>query len=125
MQCRYEPGQVWRYKNAVREDSRAIVGAVEDVPGTGVVVSICITNVYLPHWETGEPILNAISHAPMAVEAMDMSVTTQEGAGEPIPGFAEARAEWRELAAKNEAGAFTIPIADVVRYIADAVAKGK
>jgi hypothetical protein len=125
MDCRYQPGQVWSYKNAPREDSRAIVGAVENVPGTGVVVSVSISNVYLPHWETGESTLNAISHAPVTVDAMDASVIAQTGTGEPIAGFAEARAEWRELAAKNEAGAFTIPIAEVATYIGEAVAKGR
>jgi hypothetical protein len=54
MERHYHLGQIWRYENAVREDSRAIVGQVEDVPGTATVVSICITNVYLPHWQTGE-----------------------------------------------------------------------
>jgi hypothetical protein len=124
MDCRYQPGQVWSYKKAAREDSCAIVGVVEDVPGTGVVVSISITNVYLPHWETGEPALNAISHVPMTVEAMDASAVAQTGTCEPIPGFAEARAEWRDMVAKKEAGAFTIPIAEVAKYIAEAVAKG-
>jgi hypothetical protein len=87
MESRYHPGQVWCYKNAVREDSRAIVGQVEDLPGTGTVVSICVTSVYLPHAQTGEPTLNAISHAPMTPEAMDISVIEQTGTSEPIPEF--------------------------------------
>jgi hypothetical protein len=77
MERRYHPREVWRYENAVREDSRAIVGQVEHIPGTGTVVSICITNVYLPHWQTGELTLNAISHAPMTPDAMDISVIEQ------------------------------------------------
>jgi hypothetical protein len=125
MERRYHPGQVWRYKNAVREDSRAIVGQVEDLPGTGTVVSICVTNVYLPHAQTGEPTLNAISHAPMTSDAMDVSVIEQTGASEPIPEFTDARAEWRALIAKEKAGVFIIPVADVVKYIGEAIAKGK
>jgi hypothetical protein len=119
MEPRYHPGQVWRYKNAVREDSRAIVGQVEDLPGSGTVVSICVTNVYLPHVQTGEPTLNAISRAPMMPGAMDISVTEQTGTGEPIPEFADARAEWRALIAKK----FIIPVADVVKYLAEAMTK--
>jgi hypothetical protein len=124
MDSRYRPGQVWSYKEAAHPDSRAIVGAVEDVPGTGPVVSICVTNVYLPDWETGRPKLNAISHAPLTPEAMDASGLEQTGTGEPIPGFAESRAEWRQMIADNEAGAFIIPVADVVKYIGEAIAKG-
>jgi hypothetical protein len=121
MERRYHPGQVWRYKNAVREDSRAIVGQVEDMPA-GTVVSICVTNVYLPDRRTGEPTLNAISHAPMTPEAMDISVIEQTGMSEPIPEFADARAEWRAI---EQAGVFTVPVADVVKYIGEAIAKGK
>jgi hypothetical protein len=121
MERRYHPGQVWRYKNAVREDSRAIVGQVEGMPA-GTVVSICVTNVYLPDAQTGEPTLNAISHAPMTPEAMDISVIEQTGTSEPIPEFTDARAEWR---ANEQGGVFIIPIAEVVKYIGEAIAKGK
>jgi len=119
----YKPGQVWRYKNAVREDSRAIVGQVENVPGAGTVVSICVTNVYLPHWQTGEPTLRVISHAPMTPEAMDVSVIEQTGSQEPIPEFTGARAEWRAMIGQG-AGVFSIPVADVVKYMGEALAKG-
>lgn len=121
MERRYHPGQVWRYKNAMREDSRAIVGQVEEMPAA-TVVSICVTNVYLPDPQTGEPTLNAISHAPMAPEAMDISVIEQTGTGEPIPEFADAHAEWH---AHEGAGVFIIPIAEVVKCIGEAIAKGK
>ena len=122
---RYQPGQVWSYKDAPRPDSRAIVGKVENIAGTGWVVSVCVTNVYLPNWQTREPELNAISHAPMTAEAMDSSVVAQTGTGEPIDGFAESYSEWRALFGKNEAGVFIITVADVVKFIGEAIAKGQ
>jgi hypothetical protein len=40
---RYQRGQVWSYKDAPRPDSRAIVGKVENIAGTGWVVSVYVT----------------------------------------------------------------------------------
>jgi len=54
---------------------------------------------------------------------MDISVTDQTGMGEPIPEFADARAEWHALIQQKGAGAFIIPVADVVKYIGEAVVK--
>jgi hypothetical protein len=34
------------------------------------------------------------------------------------------RGEWRTLSDKGEAGVFTIPVADVVKFIGEAIAKG-
>jgi hypothetical protein len=124
-ECRYQPGQIWSYKDAPRSDSRAIVGRVENIAGTGWVVSVCVTNVYLPNWQTRERELNAISHAPMTAEAMDISVIEQTGTGEPIDGFVEGYGEWRSLLDKGEAGVFTITVVDVVKFIGEAVAKGR
>jgi len=58
----------------------------------------------------------------MTPEAMDISVIEQTGTSKPIPEFTDARAEWR---ANEEAGVFIIPIAEVVKYIGEAIAKGK
>ena len=74
MTTRYQSGQAWRYKDAAHPDSRAIVGAVEDIPSIGPVVSMSITFIWLPNWETGAPALKAISHAPVTAAAMDGSV---------------------------------------------------
>jgi hypothetical protein len=123
--CRYRPGQVWTYKDAPRPDSRAIVGKVENIAGAGWVVSVCLTNVYLPNWQTHEPELNAISHAPMTAEAMDNSVIAQSGTGEPIEAFAEGYGEWRSFFDKHEAGVFSITVAEVVKFIGEAVVKGR
>jgi hypothetical protein len=58
----------------------------------------------------------------MTPEAMDISVIEQTGTSEPIPEFTDARAEWR---ANEQGGVFIIPIAEVVKYIGEAIAKGK
>jgi hypothetical protein len=60
----------------------------------------------------------------MTPAAMGASVITQDGTGTPITDFAEVYQEWCTLSDKGEAGVFTIPVADVVKFIGEAIAKG-
>jgi hypothetical protein len=120
----YHEGQVWTFNAAPLPESRVIIGKVENIQGSGWVVSVCFTNVYIED-QAGNYRLSNIAHAPMSSEALESSVIEQTGTSEPVDGFDEARREWRELLATGEAGIFAVGAGEVVRLISDAIAKGQ
>jgi hypothetical protein len=123
--CRYEAGQVWTFRDAPLPQSRVVIGRLDHGARDGWIVSVSITNVYVPDTANGGRYLTDISHAPMTVQALDASVIAQDGEGASVHDFEDGYGEWRAAFDKGEAGVFTIGAADIVSVITEAVAKGK
>ncbi len=114
----FASGQIWTYKDAVPATSRVIIGRIDIFPGDRTVISVSITDAPIP--TTTEP-LQTISHLPFDEGALRQSVEKQVGVAMVPSEFAEGYQLWREEYDRGDAGTFTIPVAEAVEYIKQAV----
>ena len=113
----FAPGQVWRYATrAGEEHSRVHILRVETFPKIGDVVHIAITNVF--------DAANTISHVPVSAEALERSGLSFEARSGSPPDWEEGYAIWREEFDAGNAGVFSIPVAEIVDVMEQALRHG-
>jgi len=106
----YASGQVWAYRTRPGEEgSRLRIHSVETPPGSGEpVFHLSLSGLGV-----------SLGHLPVGRETLDASVTALADAGDAdFPDPSEGIETWR----RDEGGVFTIPLADIVQALADAVA---
>ena len=115
-------GQVWTYETRPEEpDSRAVIGRIEKNMGAnGVVVHVRLEKVRVknPHVEGGST--TVISHIPITQDALRKSLRSFEGRAK-VPDLSEGYATWRKEYDSGSGGVFTTSLADVVRFIENAI----
>ena len=121
MGCQFEQGQVWIYKTREGDDdSRAIVQQVDESTPLGPVVHFCLTNLKgLAVDGSGQP--GDIGFLPQKLEVALQSVTTLESTTTNLPhsaDFAEGYSEWLQAMHGGEAGAWDLPLKEVVVTVA-------
>lgn len=121
MKSPFEPGQVWTYKvRAGDEASRAIVLQVDEATPVGAVVHFCLTKLRgLAVSGSGDP--GDIGFLPLKLAIATQCVIALESHVTELPhaeDFAEAYAEWLPALHDGEAGAWEIPLAEVVSTVA-------
>jgi hypothetical protein len=95
MRKHYEVGQSWSYETLPGfEDSRIVIGAIENVPEFGEIICIRLTNAPLPLPGGSAPDKADIPFIPFARDAIDQSVKKMEGMVETDPGFADLHKGW-------------------------------
>ena len=73
---KYEPGQVWRYKNRPGEDaSRVIVGKIEHHGVAGNLVHVQVIDVAMKVPASPDGVARILHHSPFTEAAIDQSVT--------------------------------------------------
>lgn len=115
--ARYEPGQVWRYHTRPgEEDSRAVVGLVEEADGVGRVVHIKLTGVAIKSAAAQNGLVRDVSHVPMRERALSASVTSLESEDGNLDGFREGYEAWLRQP-KQGRGGFSQTLSEVVALI--------
>ena len=112
----YAEGQVWEYRaRAGEEGSLVRIQRIEDrpAPAPGPVYHVAIVGVRLggPGGQTDLP------HLPVSRRTLDASVTRLSGRAASFPNSDEGMAEWRRAAG----GVFTLPLAEIVAIVDQAV----
>jgi len=100
------------------EESTLTIVGIDKMPVKGevqVVVHIAVTG--LPARSSGDIPNGIIGHAPMALEALQGSVTELVGSTHELPPFEEGYAEWE----KARAGWWTVSVAEVVELVRQAI----
>ncbi len=102
---KYQPGQVWAFKDSESEpDARVTVLRVDHIDTQGTVVHISVSGINLPNGGT------VIGHMPFTEAALNQSVTTLLRSDAPLPDFKAGYEQWRW----GGGGIFTISIAEAI-----------
>ncbi len=114
----YAAGQVWEYRTRPGDEGSVLkIRKIETYPGLGAserVYHISIIGVALgPAASAG-----VIQHVPVSKRTLDESVVRQVRRDADFGDVDQGIAEWRQA----EGGVFTIPVAEIVRVMAETLA---
>lgn len=116
---RFAAGQVWTYRDALSDRTRAIIGRVEDVESEPVI-HVSITEVPLPEDIVPGGATVTIAHAPFGLESFANSVLELESTdAQMIEGFEGGYQEW----ATEESGYYTVTVAESIAMVFDALSE--
>lgn len=120
---KYEPGQVWSYRTRPGEEaSRLTVLKVEPHGTAGEpAIHVRLDDVKLANPRVEGGVSREISHLPFSEEAIDRSVTELLESDVPLPDNLEGYETWKREADEGNAGIFTLPVAEVVSVVEQAM----
>jgi hypothetical protein len=122
----YQTGQIWKYRARDGEaESQLVIINSTLVPGCGEIYSVAVEGVKLKNpWLVGG-IQTNLPHAPVSAGALDLSVLELIGIRpSPLEEYGDAFQEWKQPFDRGEAGVFTIPIAEILNCVEEAVNHG-
>lgn len=126
MLTKFAAGQIWKYKNRKDEDeSRIIVGRVDtEDEDLGPVIHISITELKIPNPTAPDGLTKFVGHMPFDNETLEESVTEliSENEGAVTEHFDEGYGLWKAAFDKGEAGVFTVPVVDAIKFVQETVA---
>ncbi len=124
MAIRFEAGQVWRVLGRRQDgDTHIAILAVIDDAELGQICSIAMTGVHIPNAFVEGGVQTQLPHAPVTANVLRTAVTElveSDGPTAEDPAFAEAYLQWRTPYDAGEAGAFTIPLTEILDLIEQA-----
>lgn len=105
------PGQVWTYEAPEGfEDSRIIIGSMDDIPEHGEIVCISVTNAPIPQGASGAVDGSTLPFIPFSREAVVKTVLKMEGNSELHKDFADYYSSWRSETGGKDYFTTTLPI---------------
>ena len=121
---KYRVGEVWGYHTRPGEKGSFLtVLKVESSPTIGVIVHIRVDGLRIENPQAESGMSDSIGHMPVLEQAIDGSVTSRLTA--VVPSFRrdqdDGYQEWRRGFDAGEAGVWSIPVADAVDHIAQAL----
>jgi hypothetical protein len=122
----YQTGQIWKYRARDGEaESQLVIINSTSVPGCGEIYSVAVEGVKLKNpWIVGG-IQTNLPHAPVSAGCLDLSVLELIGIRpSPLEEYGDAFQEWKQPFDRGEAGVFTIPIAEILNCVEEAVNHG-
>ena len=115
---KYKVGQVWAYRTRPNEPhSLLTIVKVELQHGTAVAVHIHVDGLNLKPAESGGLPGTTASHLPFSEEALDASVINMVDHVVVLPDFEEGYLMWREAFLEENAGIFSLTVAEVMDFI--------
>jgi hypothetical protein len=118
----FHAGEVWRYHTRAAEpDSTLTIVRVDEEPASGTIVHVHVDGLRItnPHHPTG--FSDTIGHMPFSEAAVAASVTERIGQADALPDFEEGYQTWRSAYDDGHAGVFTIPVAEAVEVMEQAI----
>jgi hypothetical protein len=113
--AKFRVGDVWEYKTRQGEEgSRLTITRIDESPKLGVIVHVSVSGIHFSNCHGGgEP--DNIQQMPFARRALDASVTNKVASHQLLPADYDSIYEaWRSAFVKNEAGIYTIDVAEAV-----------
>lgn len=118
----FEEGQVWRYQTRAHEsESKLYIVRIDEFNGNRIF-HIFLDGLSLKNQNTESGIQTVLPHAPVDQDSLEKSFLEFQGYTDTPPDISEGYSIWREAFDSGDAGAFNIPISQVVQYIEDIVA---
>jgi hypothetical protein len=110
---KYKPGQVWSYKTRAEEQASTLtILRVDELADKKRIVHIRVEHIHLKNCRGG-PAPEAFEHMPFAKDALDTSTVKLLNTG-PVPDFKNGYSEWRSAWDANNAGYYTITVAQAL-----------
>jgi len=115
----YAVGQVWEY-DARKEDAGSLlrVMQIDDVPGVGQIIHICVVGLKLPYPAGQGGVLTEVPEIPMKPAAMDASVRKRSNRHAASQRFGDAYAAWQQDAETGQVATVRIPLKEMMARIA-------
>ena len=116
-------GQVWAYRTRpVDEGSRLHIVRIDGDAEPGAIYHIQVDGLSLAHPFAADGVQHVLPHLPVAEATLRASVTKLLSTDAAhMPDISDAYAAWHEGFEAGEAGVFTVPVAEIVQNIEDAV----
>lgn len=116
---RYAEGQVWEYRTRPGDEGSLLkIQEVEAYPNAPAADDRRVYHVSLIGVRFGpERTMTQLQHLPVSRETLDASVLRRSDSAAPFPAPDEGIAMWREA----EGGVFTIPVAELVDIVEQAM----
>jgi hypothetical protein len=113
----FEVGEVWSYSTRPGDElSLVLINYVEEVPNLGVVYHISV----LRHVRASDVPPRRqfeLPHLPVLKESLEASVIELVGHQKPLDSYRRGYEIWRAAFKEGRAGAFSIPIAEIIESI--------
>ncbi len=120
----FSAGQIWKYKTRPGEEaSRLVVCKVETHEKFGTIIHIHVEDLAIKNPRPPGGVSRVIGHLPFAEEALRQSVVTIAGRRKTLPDYEEGYKTWKEAFDAGKAGIFTVPVAEVVAFMEQALNK--
>jgi hypothetical protein len=119
----FQPGQVWTYQTrAGEEGSRVVVFKLDEHATLGTIVHVAIEGARVRNPASPTGVSTGIAHLPYELEALTRSVVALEDTrtGEPE---LTAYDTWKDAFERGEAGIWTVPLAEAVAMMEQALAR--
>lgn len=121
---RYAVGQTWTFADAPHPGTRTVIGALDELDGLGLVVSISVIGFPVVHPKASVTEMHDIHHAPMLPEALDACLLNEQGKLHLAPLFEKLREQWLDAVRTDGAGAFSVSVADLVAMYRPVIEQG-
>ncbi|MDQ8035254.1 MAG: hypothetical protein REJ50_24890 [Bordetella sp.] len=114
----YAVGQLWQYHARPGESaSRVLINLIETAPLLGNIFHISVLDVAVRNPRSASGLTDELPHFPVSEETLQKSLTQLDGTREPLADHREGYRVWREAFDKQEAGVFTLSVAEIVDLI--------
>jgi hypothetical protein len=114
----FKAGQLCSYHARPGDEASLIlINLVEPVPKLGNVYHISVLRVHLPGWKDNARPEIDLPHFPVLKEALEKSVVRHVGDRAPLAAYRSGYTTWRAAFDGGRAGAFSIPISEVVALV--------
>jgi len=115
---KYQAGQVWSYKARLPDiGSTLTVVKVDSDPVLGNIIHIGVLDLNLQNPRVPGGITREFPHLPMSEEAVDQSVVNLIDENAELPDYVEGYNVWRHAFDKQEAGIFTLTVAECLDIV--------
>lgn len=115
-------GDVWTYKTRPGEEaSRLIIGKVENIEKIGMVIHIKLLDIKIKNADAPNGLSTEMIHAPITEAALKKSVIKKVAKDGNLDDFNEGYETWLASYQQGDAGAFCIPVSEIVGCMEKAV----
>jgi len=119
---RFEAGQVWRFRARPHEvNSRVTVGKIETIPKIGTIVHVKLSGLRLKNPHAPGGVAPEVLHIPTTEQALSASVDELIGEAADLEGFADGYSAWLSAYQSEQAGVFTLGLAEIVEHMEHAL----
>ena len=124
---KYSAGQEWKYKTRKGEENSTLkIFKIEEYPENGKVIHISVSGLKMKNPRDPNGYAHTLSHIPISEEALDKSVTKLQNENSKVPDSLglDGYSYWKNEFDKGKAGIFTIPVAEIVGSMEEAIVSG-
>ena len=118
IRSKYQVGQVWSYKARLPDiGSTLTVVRVEPDAALGNIIHLSVLDLNMQNPQVPGGLTHEFLHLPMSEAAVDQSVVNLIDENAELPDYVEGYNVWRHAFEKQEAGIFTLTVAECLDIV--------